>query len=265
MRFIYTKIFAVIFVGLCLVVLLMFLNSKGGLEQIKKFFLRLPQPLVNISGKVGKSGKEFFVTLYNLKQVAKENIELKYKVAKLEGDLAEAQSDVRDNSILRQELGFTKNSKLNLQPCEVLSVNALNLADSLVLDCGQQQGVIEGQAVLSLGHLIGKVVYSGKTGSTALLANSSKFVTDARVAKTGQVGVVEGSYNTGLILDQLPQSAELEKDWLVVTAGINSVIPKDIPIGEVGEVISSGNDLFKKASLLSPVDFNNLQFVYIVK
>jgi cell shape-determining protein MreC len=89
--------------------------------------------------------------------------------------------------------------------------------------------------------------------------------TDARVAKTGQVGVVEGSYNTGLILDQLPQSAELEKDWLVVTAGINSVIPKDIPIGEVGEVISSGNDLFKKASLLSPVDFNNLQFVYIVK
>ena len=265
MRFIYSKTFLVIFVSLCLAVFLMYLNSKGNLDQVKRFFLRLPQPLVKVSSAVGKGSKDFFSTLYNLKGLTKENAELKNKILQLQNDLAQTQSDSRDNQVLRQELGFIKNSKLNLQPCEVLSQNALNLTDNLILNCGKEQGVSEGQAALSLGHLVGKVVYSGKTSATVLLATSSKFVTDARVSKTGQVGVVEGSFNSGLILDQLPQSAVLEKGDLVVTAGINSIIPKDLPIGEVGGMASNPNDLFKKASLLSAVDFGNLQFIYVVK
>jgi cell shape-determining protein MreC len=51
----------------------------------------------------------------------------------------------------------------------------------------------------------------------------------------------------------------------VVTAGINPEIPKNILIGRVSQVLSSGNDLFKRAALVSPIDFNNLQFVFVVK
>jgi len=50
-----------------------------------------------------------------------------------------------------------------------------------------------------------------------------------------------------------------------VSAGINSQIPKNILIGEVSDVLSTSNDLFKKAALTSPIDFNNLEFVFVVK
>lgn len=265
MRFIYSKTFVISFISLCILVGLLFLNSRGGLDQIKRFFLRLPGPVISLANNLGSGTSGFFSTLYNLKSLARENAELKVKVSDLQSQLAEAQVDVRDNQVLRSSLGFVKNNKLDLQPCEVISANVLNLTDTLVIDCGSEQGVEEGRAVMVEGHVVGKIIYAGKSTSTVLLATSSNFVLDARVSKSGQAAVVEGSFNSGILLDQLPQSSSLEKGWLIVTAGINSAVPKDLLIGEVGEIISVPNDLFKKASLITPVDFNNLEFVYVVK
>jgi rod shape-determining protein MreC len=265
MRFIYNKTFVAFFVCLCLLVFFMFLNSQGALDQIKRFFLRLPQPVVNFSGNLGRNTKSFFLALYDLKGMVKENAQLKENIALLEIDLAAAEADIRENEILRKELGFVKSSKLDLEPCEVLSANSLNLTDTLIINCGTDQGLLEGQVIISQGHIVGKIIYVGKTTSTAQIATSSKFLTDARISKTGQPAVVQGSYNSGMVIDQLPQSTQLEPGWLIVSGGINSKIPADLPIGEVGQIISSQNDLFKKASLLSPVDFNDLRFVYAVK
>lgn len=265
MRFIYTKPFIIFFICLCAFTALVFLNSRGGLDQARRFFLRLPGPTVKIFQAAGSGSREFFTTLYNLKSLSRENGQLRTRISDLQAQLAAAQTDSRDNEILRQELGFVKSSKLNLEPCEVLAGNVLNLTDTLVLNCGSGQGLIEGQAVMAQGYVVGKLIYVSKSTATVLLANSSRFLLDARVSKTGQVGVVEGSFNAGILLDQLPQSASLESGWLVVTAGINQAIPKDLLIGEVGQIISTPNDLFKKASLITPVDFNNLQFVFVVK
>ncbi len=265
MKFIYTKAFAIFFTCLAILAFLMFLNSKGALGQIQKFFLKMPGPAVKAGAYVTGSVKNFFSVIYNLKQLSNENIDLKSRVVELETYLAEAESGIRDNEILRKELGFKKTTKLNLVPCEVMSSNALNLTDTLVLNCGSNEGVMEGQVVMAQGHVVGKIIYVNKTTSTAVLATSSKFLVDARISKTGQSSVVEGSFGSGLLLNQIPQSAALEKGWLIVTAGINSQIPKDLLIGEVGEVVSTPNDLFKKASLLTPVDFSNLQFVYVAQ
>jgi cell shape-determining protein MreC len=46
---------------------------------------------------------------------------------------------------------------------------------------------------------------------------------------------------------------------------VNEKIPKNLAIGEVGEIITGQNELFKKATLLSPVDFGSLNFVFVVK
>jgi cell shape-determining protein MreC len=112
---------------------------------------------------------------------------------------------------------------------------------------------------------VGKIIYAGNSESTALLATDADFSTDAKVSQTSDAGIVKGSFGSGLILDQLPQTSDLQKGWLVVTAGINQQVPKNILIGQVGDVLSSQSDLFKKAALVSPIDFNNLQFVFAVK
>lgn len=265
MRFIYTKAFA-IFAG-CLFagVILVFLQLKGWLDPVRTLVLEAPRPVVTLAQDIALPFKNFFSTIYQLHKIADENTSLRSQVTQLQQNLVQENEVSRENDALRKELGFVKNSTFQLISCTVLSQNAFSLADALVLNCGTNDGVVEGQAAISQGYLVGKIVYSGKDSSTVLLATSSKFVTDARISQTSVPALAKGSFGSGLILDQVPQTADLQKNWLVVTAGINEKIPKNILIGAVGDTISGSSDLFKQASLVSPIDFSNLQFVFVVK
>jgi len=265
MRFIYTKAFAIFCFCVIAIAILAFLQVKGLLFPLKNVLLQTPRPVVYVATGVARPVKSFFTTLFQLRKIAKENTELKTRVFELEQNSVELDQQRRENETLRGELGFVKNSKANFAPCSVVTVGAFGPRDSLVLNCGQEQGVAQGQAVTSQGFLVGKIIYSDKNSSTALLVTSSKFLTDAKISKTGANGLVKGSFDSGLVLDQLSQNDEIEKDWLVVTAGINEKIPKNILIGGIGEVISTPNDLFKKATLLSPIDFSSLEFVFVSK
>jgi len=209
--------------------------------------------------------KDFFGTIYRLNDIARENLELEQEVAGLKQNLVDLEKQREENEALRQELGFVKASAYSLVPCTVLSQNPFGLTDSVVINCGQSQGLKEGMVAISRGYLVGKVVFVGNKTSTLLLAVSSKFSTDAAISKTGRTGVASGSFGSGLILDQLSQEAEIENGWLVVTAGIDENIPKGILVGEIGEIISTSSELFKKSTLVTPVDFDNLEFVFAVE
>ncbi len=75
---------------------------------------------------------------------------------------------------------------------------------------------------------------------------NSQSTVDARISSINAEGVVKGSFGSGLVLDFISQNITLNKGDLVVTAGINNKIVPNIPIGEIGDIISDPNELFKK-------------------
>lgn len=265
MRFIYTKAFASFAAFLLVATMLVFFQTRGWLDPVRVALLNAPRPVAYLVKSGVSPFQSFFSTVYQLKKISEENVELRAKVSGLEQDLALLHQETRENEALRKELGFIKNSKFQLAACSVLSHNLFGSSDALILNCGSADGVDEGQAVISQGYLIGKITYAGKNSSTVLLVTSSQFSTDARVSQTSDTGIVRGSFGSGFILNQVPQTSDLRQGWLVVTAGINDKIPKNILIGEVSELLSGNNDLFKRAALVSPIDFKNLDFVFAVK
>jgi len=265
MRFIYTKAFAIFAGCLCALALLVFLQIKGFLDPVRAMVLRAPRPVMLLAKNISLPVKNFFTTLYQLRKISDENGILTAKVAQLQQQLAASNQQSVENEALRKELGFVKNAKQPLVPCTVLSQNPFGISDSIVMNCGTDEGVTVGQAVVSQGYMVGKITYAGKNESAALLAISSDFSTDAMISQTSASGIVKGSFSSGLIVDQVPQSTDLQKGWLVVTAGINDKVPKNILIGEVGDILSASSDLFKRASLINPVDYNNLEFVFVVQ
>jgi len=264
MRFIYTKGFAVFFACTAIVVVLMFLQVRGWLGPVRTIFLQSPRPIVYLAKGVAIPVKSFFSIIFQLKNITHENTDLRLQVVELNQKLADYDERKRENEALRKELGFVAAAKYTLAACTVLSQNPFGSTDTLVLNCGADQGVQEGWAVVSQGYLVGKVIYAGKSSSTVLLATSSRFSSDVELSKTGADAIVTGSFGSGLILDRLSQNDTLEKGWVVVTAGINPAVPKGILVGEVGEVLTSSNELFKKTTLLSPIRFSGLDFVFIV-
>jgi rod shape-determining protein MreC len=265
MRFIYTKIFGIFSACVVVLALVVFLQVKGWLYPIKILLLQFPRPVIYVANNISLPVKNFVLVIYNLKKISQENIALTQKVYTLQQNQAQLEQETKENEALRKELGFAASFQNPLQPCTVMAKDPFNLTGALTLNCGSGQGVKEGQAVVSQGYVVGKIILADKNTSTALLVTNSGFSTDAMISKTGIGGVARGSYGSGFILDQLPQDAQAAKGWLAVTAGINNQIPKNILIGEVGDIISNPNDLFKKVTLLSPIDFDNLEFVFVVK
>lgn len=250
---------------LVLVVIGLFMQAKGWLQPIEYALLQAPRPIVAVVRGVAEPVRTFFSTLGSLRSVVRENATLHSQVAQLQQQQVQFDKLRTDNELLRNELKFKAQSKLVLESCNVLSIDPQELSDAMVLNCGEEQGIQEGQAVISQGYLVAKIVYVGSYTSTAILISNAQSSIDAKLSKNNTEGVVKGSFGSGMVFDLVSQNADITGGDLVVTAGINARIPKDILIGEVGSVLSESNDLFKKMSVTSPIRQRSLEFVSVVK
>lgn len=268
MRFIYSKVFFWFSICLVALVVLLFLQYRGWLSPVEYVIAQAPRPLAKLVSGVVVPVKNFTGTVFSLKKLAGENTQLENELIQIKIKIAETERLASENSLLRQELGFKNKSSLQLQSCTVLSRDPEQLADALVIDCGENHQVKEGQAVISQGYLVGKVFHVGKFSSTVFLITNAESSIDAQILVPNSdrvTGVIKGSYGSGIVIDFVSQNSKLNKGDLVTTAGISGIIPKDIVIGEVGQELSKPEDLFKKSSIVSPIDFRNLDFVFVVK
>jgi rod shape-determining protein MreC len=265
MRFIYTKTFAVFALCLIIIVIGLFLQVKGILQPIEYALLQAPRPVISAARAITSPVRNFFGTLFTLRSIVRENGELTAKVAQLQQQVVTVDQLTAENNALKKELGFVQSSGLDLQPCNVLAADPEALSDAFVISCGEAEGIEEGQAVVSEGYLVGKILHVGKFTSTALLITNANAAIDGRLSKGDIEGVIKGSFGSGIVLDMLSQNAEVNKGDIVVTAGINNQVAKNIVVGEVGEVLSKPNDLFKKVSIVTPIRFHDLSNVFVVK
>lgn len=265
MKFIYSKTFLFFTTGLIFVVVALFMQAQGWLGPVEYVLLQAPKPAVSVVNSITKPITTVFHTLTSMKAIVKENAQLSTRISDYEQKLVVLDQLKIENELLKQQLGFKSKSGLNLEPCTVLSMDPQNTSDAIILNCGKDNGIQVGQAVVSNNFLVAKVIHVGGKTSTAVLITNSQSSVDAKVARTDAEGVVRGSFGSGLVFDLVSQSADLKQDDLVVTAGIDQNIPKNILIGKIDQTLSGNNDLFKKTTIVSPVRANSVDYVFVVK
>ena len=265
MRFIYSKIFFWFVVALVLTVLLTFLQTRGLLSPIQRSVLALPRPVLSVARAVALPLRQFIGTIYSIRGLVSDNTELRQRVSSLEEQLVTLGQYKEENEILKRELGFDSVPERQTLPCTVLAQDPEGLTDTAVINCGSANGVRVGQAVMSGGYLIGKTWLVNQTSSTIKLLTRPETAIDAKLSGTEVSGLIKGSFGSGILMDSILQTAKISTGDLVVTAGINESIPRNLLIGQAGQTISGANDLFKKVTVNSPVDFKNLTFVFVLK
>lgn len=265
MRFIYTKTFTVFFLILLAAVVFVFLETKGFVDPVKRVALELPRPIIGFFRALTSPVVNFFSVVNSLDDVIKENAELTEKVRRLEKGQIDRDQLRNENTLLLKELGFVKASKFNLVKCTVLSYDPEGITNTFVINCGKDDGMKEGLAVVSEEHLAGRLIYVGNSTSTAEFVTRPSSAVDVKISRSNSLGILKGSYASGLTYEALSQEGDVKQSDLVVTAGVNSLIPAGILVGEVEQVISKDNDLFRKATVLSPLSFRKLTYIFVVK
>jgi rod shape-determining protein MreC len=83
------------------------------------------------------------------------------------------------------------------------------------------------------------------------------------VDRTRRQGVLRGDGSSGAQLYDIPSLADVRPGDVVMTAGIDGIYPKGIPVGVVTKA-EKGQDLFKTITVRPSVDFGSLEEVIIL-
>jgi rod shape-determining protein MreC len=244
-------------------VVLILIGTSGIFTDITSIFNKAIEP--------GK-GITYFLTLRGLQdkqlnQLTQDNLNMKTQ-------LQNEKNISNENNALKSQFEVSQNKSQKLLPAKVIGspgfVPGVSLPEYLVINKGQNSGVKVGVPVLSNNFLVGKVVEVYPDISKVELITNGGSTIIAKVTGGGvTTGIVKGQGQDEMILDNVLLTSTLKKDADVVTKGeVNEKgqgYPPDISIGKISSVEKNQSDLFQRASIKSPVDFKNLELVFVMQ
>lgn len=264
-RFTQTKFSRAIFVALCLT-LLLFFQPTFLMRPLRTIFTMIMWPVQGITSSVAfeiRDGVSFLTSIGTLKQ---ENERLTQENVRLAAEGTRWQVVAAENDILRKELELLPRDQFQLKSAEVIGRDAAGLGNWLTVNQGSFAGIERGMAVVvSGGILVGRVVeVFPKSARVMLLSHPESLVSGMTVEGSAQ-GITKGEYGLGIVFDMVPQDAVLHSSDRLVTSGLGGEFPKNLVIGTIQNVRSSTDHLYQRASVVSPVSFDTLRYVFIIK
>lgn len=152
-----------------------------------------------------------------------------------------------------------------LRAVDIVYVDHASWLRSLIIYTGAERAR-PNQPVLSPGGLVGRVVtVAGPYAKVQLITDRLAGVSGMIVRNRRQGVVRGGGRGNGLELDYVPLQADVRPGDRVLTAGIDGVYPRGIPIGTVAAVEPGGQQLFHRIEVVPAVDFGAVDQVYLLE
>lgn len=199
-----------------------------------------------------------------------ENNQLKEQLAMITIDKAKFQALEEENEKLREFLNYSETSELNLILSNVIARQSFlginSQEQNLIIDKGRKDGLIEGLAVLSeLGSVVGKIIKVKEASSLVCLLNNRNCqlaVTILNEDKT--LGLTEGEKGLSIKMNLIPQTEDIKVNDIVVSSGLDNLVPRDLTLGRIYQVEKKGNDIWQSALIEPTILFDDLSILAIV-
>lgn len=241
------------------------LTSQGpDFEQrpIEGLGLRLLAPVARVMGAGEQRAADLGGRLRGRGELLAENEELRGDVERLRAEIMRLRDFEDEARRLALALDYGRQTPGRFLVGEIVYVDHTSwLRTLVVLVRGGAPRV--NQPVVATAGLVGRVVTPAPPYAKVQLATDRAASVGAMIERTRRQGIVRGDGAGGLVLDFVPRQAPVEVGDRVVTAGIDGVYPRGIPIGTVAEVETSG-ELFHHVRLAPAVDFGLLEHVYLI-
>lgn len=221
------------------------------------------------------SSKEVFTKIFGSKSIREENEKLKIENAELKEKNVNMENIIAKEDFLKNEYNLYLKNKESLLSANVIALDSNSLLIRFNINKGSKDGVKVGDIIVQgtvgedentyIKAVVGKVIEVGYNWSkVSSLVDSSSNVS-FNVVRTQSYGAINGQENNLLSGFMYKSDADIIVGDKLVTSGRGGIFPSDLYIGEVTEVKSSENNLEKKISVKSPVDFTTLFRVFVIK
>lgn len=239
-------------------------NPFGLLDPLKNSLVNFTAPVTAGLNHTTLSIKNFFATAITLGDVIKENNRLEQDIIKLKAANIKLKETEHENEVLKQELKFTQSTQLQLIPASIIAKSATGYIDSVTINRGSSDGIIENHAVVSQGFLVGMTKNVKKDTAEVLLVTSNNSKIPGFLQDSRGTGIIQGGLK-GLTIDDVELDIEPKIKEAVLSSDIGNILPRGIPIGYVSSVRYSQNNTSRTANISSPIAFSHLESVFVVK
>lgn len=255
----YLPFFATFFI---LSIFLIILGSSGIFNSITSIFNKSAQPAKNLV---------YPLTLRGLQN--KEIKNLKEENQKLQKRLEDEYKIITDNIAYKSQFEQSDEQTGNLLPARVIGypnfIPGVTFPEYLMIDKGESDGIKTGDTIIAENYLIGKVEKLFDDYSKIELITNENASFTVKVGEGSlDNGIVKGQGDGQMILDNVLLTSNLKKDSNILTKGDKDEsgigYPPDILVGKIISIEKNQSDLFQKAAIETPIDFKNLEIVFVL-
>lgn len=207
-----------------------------------------------------------------LRNVQEENDKLKTSIERVDAIETENIELRREIEALKKELSIdyvlTDYDYLN---ATVISRNIGYWYNTLTIDKGTNNGISEGMVVVNSTGLIGKIIKTTTFTSEVRLITTSDTNNKISVSISNGNGKINGLINrydyenNFLEVEGISNTEEVKVGDYVYTSGLGGVFPSGILIGTVESITTDEYDLAKIINVKPSTDFNDINYVAILK
>ncbi|MGN1310134.1 MAG: rod shape-determining protein MreC [Clostridia bacterium] len=258
-----------IITAIVLIALIFITNiSINNFSKVENVFNKIVMPIQNgltyLKNKI--AGNDSFFE--NIDMLKAENQELKKQNEELQRKLEELQIIKSENNILREYANLAEQySEYETVAAYIINKDASNLSNIFVINVGTNNGVYENMAVMGKDGLIGHVISAtSDTAKVQPIIDAASSVSGVTTATRKNV-IVKGQLdsNKELRVNCMQVDSELVIGDTIETSGLGGIYPKGIKIGTIKEIIETKNVSERYAILETTVDFENLEYVLVIK
>lgn len=252
---------------LILIIALIILNIIPGLTKgLGNFVYKIFSPIGRFFSNIGDGISGFFQVIFSIGDLNKENLTLRHGNLILEAEIAALKEMKRENDILREALNISKSGQQILEVASVVGKDVQGIQDWILINKGLKHGVAKDMIVISPENaLVGKISEVNENFSKVILIIQKDSVVAGIIEKNRIEGLVKRDDKGGLFIDFIPKSENLEIGERIITSGMDNLYPKGILIGKIESIDTSDNQIFKKITITSAVDFSKLESVFIIR
>ncbi len=198
-----------------------------------------------------------------LQDLRRENAELRQRLLELQAKNAASVGARLEAELLSAPFGYVPPAgELILTDVIYVDHRSLRRTAVLRLPSGSRDDDWARRPVATVNGLLGRIISSYGSYARVLLVTDRGSSVGAMIERTRRQGIIRGVDAGELSLLYLPLSADVEPGDRVITAGIDGLYPRGIPIGAVVSV-ESGGDQFHEVRVVPAVDLGSLSHAFV--
>lgn len=203
------------------------------LELVRQSIALVVDPVQRVAQTPGSLVDYTLNYLQGMQQLQRENDELRHAKLNTAPDLLRLEKLEAENERLRKLLVVKEREKAKGQVAQILYTARDPFSRKVIIDKGQQAGIVAGQPAIDEAGVVGQVTRTFPYSAEITLITDKDQAVPVQIVRSGQRSVVFGLGNGQLELRYMPANADVEVGDVLVTSGLDGVYLQGFPVARV--------------------------------